>query len=312
MLRTSNQLRVEVRLPNSASYQTPGINLNSIAGRYHSKPVTAASSAHIGLQTRQDLPNDDIHFKSYSTTAQESFKEPIVDPKFKNAVPVNIGRPSHIHLGDLDKQRSYSTVHDTSFLKHPEDAYKKPTRHGAGSFHAPLNLGQLNIGGESHFTTTTSQSFQGNQTHELSRYKPLVSQMDGRCHISFGDDKQDTRRTELSVTQRDYVMKTAEKIDRTHVVSTIGITKALIPGAHSDYETQNSSVYRPHGAIENCSAAGFVPGAGNGEATSQIASQRFSCSVPNGDTRHFDFDKFGTTNQQEFLSYPLTGYLLLI
>ena len=96
---------------------TLGKNQSS-AQKYHSKSSISTLFTHIKLQAYHDLPIYDDHFKSFKITSQETYS--FIDLKaFSAPRKINVGRPSYILLGHLDKQRSYQTEHNTSFINHP-------------------------------------------------------------------------------------------------------------------------------------------------------------------------------------------------
>eukprot|EP00842_Homolaphlyctis_polyrhiza_P005632 jgi/Hompol1/606/HPOL_002549-RA len=328
----------------------PSSELTS-AQMFHSKPPTATSAAHIGLQTRQDLPIDDKHFRSFMTTTQEAYlPKDSSDPssaKSTASIPrVNMGRPSHIHLGDLEKQKSYDTVHETSYVQHPSSAYRPYLGHLPKSSSILLGHHETNIMSDQSpmYLTTTAATYLG--AHKPRDEKPqlfnekysVVAQQGGASHIAFGEDDPERRCTQPSVTQHDFVnhgiasqnatrprtshhrtsrtsAQSIQPISHSSQTQTQpqlqrGIMKALEPDDNRrDLESYSMSSFKPyiHSESSTIPAAGVFSEYGDCATGGVNALCMNTSSVPTGDARHYDFDSFGTTTASTFSGHKWDG-----
>ena len=282
---------------------------------FHTKSITATSAAHIGLQTRQDLPIDDKHFRNFITTTQEAYVPKDandIDLRTERASRAAMGRPSNIHLGDLEKQKSYDTVQGMSFIRHASEYYRPYEGH-----HKPkptsIRLGHNDKGSsynDQAYVTTTAAAYlaaasDASRTPAKKEPSTFVRQQGGASHIAFGEEEQERRKTNESVTQKDY-MKHNEvgkvPIKFSQHPNSQGIIKALAPDeAKRDCESYTISSYKGYSNndIPVTKAAGF--------ATSS-ASHLYGgiSSVPTGDQRHYDFKYNGTTTGDAFPPHRLT------
>ncbi|KAI8926436.1 hypothetical protein BC831DRAFT_511734 [Entophlyctis helioformis] len=299
---------------------------------FHSKPATATSAAHIGLQTRQDLPIDDMHFRNFITTSQESYlpKDSIDGTKgyeFPTRAP-NTGRASHIHLGDLEKQKSYDTVHETSFIRHGSECYRPHAGHEPQP--SSILLGHHEQGPSvdrgAMYATTTADTYQGVQPtpphlDQAARPHPpgglkhtIVSQQGGASHIAIGEEETERRRTALSVTQRDFVLH--QGTDRRAIRRGHGhgkgrdMVKALEPDeTKRDAESFSTVSFRSvaHADTRVKPAAGVPSEFGTSASGGVDALCMNTSSVPTGDPRHYDLEFVGTTTGDTFKAHPWEG-----
>ncbi|KAI8913234.1 hypothetical protein EDD86DRAFT_187490 [Gorgonomyces haynaldii] len=271
----------------------------SIAQQYHSKPITATSAAHIGLQTKQDLPIDDAFFSSFNTTAQDSYTDPTPDRR-DTYRHINVGRPSHLVLGDMEKQRSYDTMHVISYKEHPAEAYQHSRRQVPQ--HVPIKLGHIDIETKHepslHYSTTTQYSYK--QLEPLPQSHRTVGPSNA-SNIVFGEELESRRTTENSVTKRDFTLKEgAREVKRVNNPES-GIDKALKPTSldTSNFEPESASSFRPMAK----EVATRLPAAGYSRSDGTLVKQRFTSFVPTGDAKHYDFSSFSTTSKDTFHEY---------
>lgn len=198
----------------------------TIASRFHSKAEIASKSAHIGLQTRQDLPIDDNVFNDISTTAQDSFTKPC---NFVRTVQL-VAKPTNIQLGS--QSTNYETSHKSSFTGHNVQYENK--RH---PIHVPFKLGHPQ---SDQYSTSFGTSY---PRQDIQRPKTLVTETTKSC-IPFGEDMQDRRKTQTSLTKRDFTYKVCEPTLPFIAGEHSGITKALMPTERNEYVSMTASAFR--------------------------------------------------------------------
>ncbi|KAJ8329785.1 hypothetical protein O5D80_001983 [Batrachochytrium dendrobatidis] len=319
---------------------SPHPSTHTVSQMYHSKTPTATSAAHIGLKTRQNLPIDDMHFKNFITTSQDAYPlKDIASLSITNA-PVyksSQGRPSHIHLGDLGMPRSYSTVQNTSFVNHPSEVYKPYNGHHQKS--SSLTLGYAKTGSKDEgldqtdmYTTTTGLMHKDlfDREKQLKMHPDMrcaasadvdtLSKQSGASHIVFGEVSTTRRKTEPSVTQRDYnyemndtnfdpTVTTSVRLDHnrsTLASMTHGIISAIEPDVTKrELESHSSSTFKPctHLDLIQRRAAGTHSMGGS----TPMRTSTETSSVPTGDPRHFTFGSFTTTSASAYPKYNTTN-----
>ena len=78
--------------------------------KFHMHPSTNTSAAHVGAQTRQDLPIDYNHFRNFTTTTQVAYKLSLKDMQTQRQIYG--ARPTQLQFGDLGRRSNYETIHD--------------------------------------------------------------------------------------------------------------------------------------------------------------------------------------------------------
>ena len=183
------------------------------------------SAAHVGLQTRANLPCDDKKFCSFVTTSQQAYspdealltstgpnssffysnnssvgsisKSKKTSKQYQNdhnaKLEKSVQKPkigTSIPQGDRDKQRSYDSIASTSFVTHPKDLYYNLDRRTHEAQPIISTKALLGTGSAPSVFTTTSQS-----TYKLipleTAYVPAILGKDhGKSSIAFGEHYQ--------------------------------------------------------------------------------------------------------------------------
>ncbi|KAI8911336.1 hypothetical protein DFJ77DRAFT_441732 [Powellomyces hirtus] len=278
------------------------------AQKYHFKPATAAMSAHIGLQTRNDFPIDDSRFKSYLTTHQDAYKikplpEVLSTAKGQAAGFGASNRTSNIPLGDPAKPREWGTMAKSSWVDHGIAAYKKLTVDP--SVHRTSDLVVMDRGlrsKEDTFQSTTAQSFRGAQGAAETGPKQSVKagKVRGYSSIAFGESCPQT--SAASVSRQDYghdpdACRESRQAVRSSVqdrlLSKPGIQAAICPTSGTHMESSMEAAYRPPRAPSTAAAAGICK-----SHPSSTAS-----SFPQGDPTFFDMKSSVPTTLDSYQPY---------
>ena len=284
--------------------------------KHHSRPLMATSAAHIGLQTRQDLPIDDKHFKSFSTSNSEAYAN------FQNHIkamakeeptsfkPKVTNRLSNIQQGD-HRGGNYLTMHDDSYVQHPSDAYQHHRLRVPGT-HTSIVLGHKNTAPrwksepDDMYTSTSAAAYQSRENIEqdISFASKVVR---GKSYIVFGEP--DKVMSNPSVTQRDYhehdlnLLTRPIDLSKKQVLVQSSIASALAPDGRASWreaESCTSSSYRGQVNHNEDSERSAGIDLGSRETTSDISS------IPFGDPEIFHLATFKTTNTDDFKVYPRT------
>ncbi|KAJ3272891.1 hypothetical protein HDV01_005214 [Terramyces sp. JEL0728] len=271
----------------------------SIRLAHHSKPLTATSAAHIGQQTRQDLPIDDHFFKIFTTTTEKSYR--LLGDSSKTPRKIYGGRRSQLVFGDQGSALSYNTTQGNSYVKHDQSNFGPHTKYKNKI--SDIFYTRNDVTSESHFMTTLTSAYRGKQTSAADRqYVPIVSQKNGSSHIHFGQDESESQ-TDLSVTKTDF---SAKKLD--FPVKSVkndksdGILKAMVPAASLNIKSYSETCYRP--PVKKTEAAAGLP---TSDTFSTNPNRAFQSAVPTGDPYYFDFGHANTTSKGDFKEYPYTG-----
>ncbi|KAJ3281156.1 hypothetical protein HK104_000171, partial [Borealophlyctis nickersoniae] len=308
----------------------------AVAQLHHQKPLTATSAAHLGLQTRQDLPIDDKHFRSFLTTNQEAYTAKVsVDGGRGGSSNLKRNRTSNIPEGDRDKQLSYETVAGTSFVNPGSASYRNRSRRvGRPSSHIVLSMGETGEGGRKEmYMSTSAAAYKGapgfvpDRTFRVGASTVPISEaghLRGKSSIAFGEGGEDRRETGLSVSQRDYLRdpvadaearRAARSSVADRLLSKPGIATAICPypNPRTDMETCSAMSYQPpdqrmkvYPSIQGRAAGipSIDPSAhrpGSGRMGKSIMNRS---SVPTGDTRAYNFKDFDTTTSHFFQPHP--------
>ncbi|KAI8810432.1 hypothetical protein BJ742DRAFT_851820 [Cladochytrium replicatum] len=160
-----------------------------------SVPGLTGVGAHVGTQTRLDLPADERHFRSFATTHSDSYTNPpnpATNLAVLSAAAAKRASNSNIPIGDLEKQRCYSTVAMSSWVPFPSSEYNPPPFSTANHHKNPVKsvtrpevlMGRdetvlphlINgvVAGELIGTTTHSSTFKGERQVKLDRSQTSV------------------------------------------------------------------------------------------------------------------------------------------
>ncbi|KAI9206889.1 uncharacterized protein BJ171DRAFT_495058 [Polychytrium aggregatum] len=203
-------------------------------GPWISRPQTLMAAAHVGTKTREDLPVDNQHFKSFLTTNQESQQNlqlPFIlernnnyhssEPKGReqfgpDVTPAEIisslaaesnttkqklcerNHKSSIPQGDIERQANYSTVASTSFKPHGHRHYH--VEKAPPPIPAKFLSGDQDSPRDMYVTTNASQYAKKHVRHLMMDTRGWR----GRSSIPFGETELDRKRTHPTVTQRDF------------------------------------------------------------------------------------------------------------
>jgi hypothetical protein len=281
----------------------------SIRETYHAKLPTSTStltelilvSAHMGAQTRQDLPIDDNHFtlRNFNTTTNDAYR--MIPDDFNKDRIIYGAKRSQLYFGDLGRKSNYDTVQSTSFVHHvtkPIELKKK--EYGPSAIFNSQNYGNSS---ESQYTTTLSDAFKGEQTSSAQKaYKPIVSQKSGASHIQFGQSNYEPTQIASSVTKRDYVenhapykpARNAQTIEKTP-----GIQSAIQPNP-TDLAFPGPYFNEIEGPLQLPSN---IPPAG--VTFSILQKAKNISSVPEGDTRFYNTGVTKSTSKEDFIKYSV-------
>ncbi|KAI8818908.1 uncharacterized protein EV422DRAFT_124673 [Fimicolochytrium jonesii] len=103
------------------------------AQRFHAaaNPTTSNQKHTGGLRTRHDLPIDDTHFKSYTTTHQDAYH--VNHDTAARAIDATTANTAHsfgasnrastIPFGNKDQVKEYATIAGGAWVRHPVEAY---------------------------------------------------------------------------------------------------------------------------------------------------------------------------------------------
>ncbi|KAJ3043526.1 hypothetical protein HDV00_004915 [Rhizophlyctis rosea] len=300
------------------------------AEKYHQKPPTATSAAHIGLRTRRDLPIDDSKFHNFTTTNQEAYIAKPLAPLNGGAINLARNRISNIPQGIRD-QLNYTTTAGSAFGQYSDDAYRHTEAGSGGPGRGRKSNIVLSMGAdakEQMYTSTSAAAYKGDPVDPRNRHSfpgPTGS-LRGKSSIAFGQQEDVNRATEPSVSQRDYVRDAlADAEAREAVRSSIedrlkskkGIAKAIKPGGGkvADVESASHAAYQSPDALERaCPGArgrtagirSLIGGEVEGKATGGTSFARLGnrvmnrSSVPDGDTKTYNFTGFETTTNKFF------------
>ena len=277
--------------------------------RHHSKAITATASAHIGLQTKQDLPVDDKFFKCFVTSNADAYvnqfpaHQRALEKEGHKSPPKSSGRMSNIQQGDLNHYTDYTTMHDSSFVPHHPEDYKRPPAKGPKT-QTSIVFGHTHPSGDPSMYVSTSTA-----AHQIPTNKDLTPKFDaskvrGRSCIVFGDP--DKVNGSPSVSQRDYhsygtdclLDNLNSKRRDTHVSS---ITSALAPDGRSSLRDMGSCTslsYRAPGVGNRDERPAGIECGQHGGKLSNISS------IPTGDALMFPFGSSYTTTELDFAEHP--------
>ncbi|KND01301.1 uncharacterized protein SPPG_03110 [Spizellomyces punctatus DAOM BR117] len=298
--------------------------------QFHHKALTAISAAHVGLETRKDLPIDDKRFHNYVTTHQAAYAtkgtmHDVAEGKGQAGGYCRNNRASDIPLGDPAKERNYDTMARKSYIDHGRDAYTKPKiippPRPARNL---LAMDARTNNEDATFTSTTAQTYKGHTIHPIHRETQVnPGQLSSKSSIALGEEGAQYRQTETSVSRRDYVhdpqaSQAARHLARSSVADRLlskpGIHTAIQPNpvAQRDLESSTSASYRvpEHMAalkplanrrsagVRSIAAMGTREGNGHSKADMMAVS-----TVPTGDPTHFNFNTSTTTNSTFYQPY---------
>ena len=270
----------------------------------------ATSAAHIGLQTRQDLPIDDSFFRCFSTSSSDAY---VNQYNARNREYVTSFKPkpsnklSNIQQGDLNKSldTSYETMHDISFVRHPNSNYvlhqaSTPKYQTSIIFGHKYNAPRWEGDCDDMYTSTSASTYI-DKHDKLGKSQNSSSIVRGKSYIVFGEP--DKIRINPSMTQIDYQAHDLSKVERVSIdpkksSEANAVAIALAPDVKSiNRTTESSEAYvalkKPD---ENIRSAGLD--IGSSDKTSNISS------IPRGDAGFFDFSTFKTTSFDDFKNYP--------
>ncbi|KAJ3255618.1 hypothetical protein HK103_006143 [Boothiomyces macroporosus] len=291
-----------------SAYKAPDVDYlkkeTSIRLAHHSKPLTATAAAHVGQQTRQDLPIDDHFFKLFTTTTEKAYRVHNDDSKYPRQIFG--GRKSQLVFGDQSSQLSYNTTQSTSFVKHSQSDFGPHAKYKPKI--TDIFSTKHEITPRSHFTTTLSSTYQGKQIPPEDRqYVPNVSQKNGSSHIHFGQDAYEVE-NDLSVTKSDFSFKKLDSpVKSIKSGKPEGILKAMAPSTELNMKSYSEACYKPP-VITNKAAAGLPTQCfGRNPCEPLTLEHTFHSAVPTGDQLYFDFAHANTTSKGDFKEYTLTS-----
>ncbi|KAJ3145444.1 hypothetical protein HDU89_007069 [Geranomyces variabilis] len=285
------------------------------AQRYHYKPATAAQSAHIGLQTRADLPIDDARFSSYQTTHGSAYSTKVPPEAGLTAANAAAGygasnRTSNIPLGDPTKPRSWGTMAGSSWVDHGNQYRKleaQKSEHRTADLVVMDRSSKLGPGG---LQSTTSASFQAPPSPlppappKPGALKP--GERRGHSSIALGATVSGGE-AESSVSRRDYAHDPAASYAARQAVrssvqdrllSKPGIRDAIRPTDETRMVTSMNEAYRqPATESDRTSQA---PAAG----ISWSHPSSTQSSFPQGDAERFPTSGARATTLDAYQPYP--------
>ncbi|KAJ3160443.1 hypothetical protein HDU86_000777 [Geranomyces michiganensis] len=285
------------------------------AQRYHYKPATAAQSAHIGLQTRADLPIDDARFCSYQTTHGSAYSTKILPEAGLTAANAAAGygasnRTSNIPLGDPTKPRSWGTMAGNSWVDHG-DQYRKLDPQKSEHRTADLVVMDRNANLKSDgLKSTTSASFQKPPLPQPpgppkpGALKP--GERRGYSSIALGATVSGDQ-PESSVSRRDYAHDPAASYAARQAVrssvqdrllSKPGIQDAIRPTSETQMVTSMSDAYRRPAAESDSRSQ--APAAGISFSHPSLTQS----SLPQGDAERFPTGSAKPTTLDAYQPYP--------
>ena len=278
--------------------------------RHHRKPLNATSSAHIGLQTRKDLPIDDKHFKCFTTSSGDAYVN--FSNQIKGLKDIIKTKGSSIQQGDLNHFSNYTTMQAHSYVLHPNEAYHiqhtkiphtKTSIVLGQRYNAPRSVGDDDI-----YTSTSSATYQAKENNQQEVAKPRLN-----SSIVFGEFRK--KMSDPSVTQRDYKMhdkgvvhEANTKTSKTASRNSSGMINAFAPDPQSKLHSESCTAlaYKTHSHINHDRSAGLVFG-------SKVSNGNLS-SIPFGDPQGYPIGMFNTTKGNDFnahygvhVSHPVLG-----
>lgn len=142
-------------------------------------------SAHVGAQTRQDLPIDDEHFslKNFTTTTKDAYKPTQID---RERIIYGAKR-SQLQFGDMGSTPQFQTVQSSTYVPHYiSPVHLMKTEYKQSCIFNPNNYAH----DVSNYTSTQASAFSGIQPSASQKdYRPLVDQRNGHSHLSLGQSR---------------------------------------------------------------------------------------------------------------------------
>ncbi|KAJ3034580.1 hypothetical protein HK097_004466 [Rhizophlyctis rosea] len=298
--------------------------------KHHTKPFTKLSNAHVGLQTRSDLPIDDGKFHSFSTTTSEAFSSKSIPPSesAREGGKVNLERNRISNVGSGNTTGQYETSAGLSWKEWDQRSYVRCKEGDKGrnrKSHINLSMGTQSPG--DGFASTNSVTYVGEPVDPENRiYFPGgTGSLRGRSSIAFGGGNfAGGEGTGESVSRRDYVPLKIEKegLLRSSVEDRLnskkGIASAIRPDVGvGDVETASRVAFQDPRELKvtNPRARGRTAGVrsliggeidkldgkSGGLSIARLGNRVMTrSSLPAGDPLSYNFADFETTTKREY------------
>ncbi|KAI9096886.1 hypothetical protein DFS34DRAFT_594097 [Phlyctochytrium arcticum] len=300
------------------------------AQQFHFKPLTAMTSAHVGLQTRQDLPIDDRRFHEYRTTHQMTYtamdSTDVADVRGRANKYCANNRASDIPQGDPAKVQNNESLAKQSFVNHGARAYERAERPSHYKVTDHLLGKDAQFGGPGSYVTASASTY----VPRAATDGPLSNASEGsinaqhsrtqhKSSIAIGDAGAANRATAATVYRQDFLANNdsaqhARQALRSSVADRInsksGVRKAIRPdtGFLAGLSSTNNADFRDPTTSDDRSskpAAGYIQDEGNvAENSAQKGARMTTSSIPNGDNRYFNTGNADTTNHVFFKGHP--------